>query len=392
MAVLTPYHRILTTPGAALFCLTGLVARLPISMVGLGIVLLVEGVTGSYGVAASVSAAYMVANAVLAILQGRLVDALGQARVLTAASVLFGVATVLLTWSVESEWPIGASCAFAAVAGGTLPQIGSCVRARWAYVLDQPAEVQTAFALEAVADEAVFIVGPIVVTVLATSVHPVAGLLAAVVAGVAGSLAFAAQRATEPPAHQRDRTEVRAAMPWRTIVPLAIVCGALGVLFGGAEVTTVAFAEERGQPGAAGPLLAVWALGSLLAGVATGAITWRRGPAYRARWGAVAMAAAMVPPCLVDSVALLGVALFVGGFSISPTLVAGLSLVEQAVPSSRLTEGMAIVQTGLVLGVAPGAVASGFVVDHHGASAAFLVSLAAGVVAAFAALALPREQ
>jgi MFS family permease len=391
--MLDSYRRILGRPGTALFSATGLVARLPMSMVGLGIVLLVEGRSGSYGVAGAVAAAYMIANAILAILQGRLVDKLGQARVVSGASLVFGVAMVMLMWSVEADWPIGTAYAFAALAGASLPQIGSCVRARWSYVLSAPAEVQTAYALEAVVDEVVFICGPILVTVLATSIHPVAGLATAVVAGVGGSLAFSAQRATEPLAHPHDhRVGPRPPMPWRTVIPLIVVFGGLGVLFGAAEVTTVAFAEEEGNKAYAGPLLALWALGSLVAGVVTGAVTWRKGPAVRVRWGALGMACAMVPLSLIGSVPLMGLMLLIGGLAIAPTLVASMSLTEQVVPPSRLTEGMAIMHTGLVAGVAPGATISGFVVDHSGASAAYLVSLAAGVVAALAAQAIPRTR
>ena len=390
--MLTSYRRVLAVPGALRFSLTGLVARLPISMVGLGIVLLVSAATDSYGVAGAVSAAYMVANAILAILQGQLVDRLGQARVLSYASAIFGVSMVMLIWSVQGGWPIATSYVFAAAAGASLPQIGSCVRARWSHVLSAPADVQTAYALEAVADEAVFILGPILVTLLATTVHPIAGLGTAIVAGVGGSLAFAAQRATEPPAHPHDRTsDSRPALPWRTVVPLATVCAALGVLFGAAEVTTVAFAEEQGHRAYAGGLLALWALGSLLSGVVTGALRWQRGPTIRVRWGAFAMACAMAPLFFVGSVPVMGVVLLVAGVAIAPTMVATLSLTEQSVPSARLTEGMAIMQTGLVAGVAPGATISGFVVDQHGASAAYLVSVGAGIVAAVAAQVLPRE-
>lgn len=391
--MLTSYRRVLAEPGTLQFSVTGLVARLPISMVGLGIVLLVQAGTGSYGVAGAVSAAYMVANAVLAILQGRLVDRLGQARVLSTASLVFGVGMVLLVWSVQAGWPIAATYAAAAAAGGSLPQIGSCVRARWSYVLEAPADVQTAYALEAVADEAVFIAGPIAVTLLATSVHPVAGLAVAVVAGVGGSLAFARQRATEPPPHPHDHSVgPRPPLPWRTLAPLGVVSAALGVLFGAAEVTTVAFADEQGHRAWAGGLLALWALGSLTSGVVTGAIAWRRGPTVRVRWGSFAMAATMAPLALIDSVPVMGLALLVGGVAIAPTLVATLSLTERTMPAGRLTEGMAIMQTGLVAGVAPGATASGFVIDHQGASAAYLVCLVAGLVAAASALALPPRE
>ena len=266
------------------------------------------------------------------------------------------------------------------------------MRARWAYVLDQPKEVQTAFALEAVLDEAVFIVGPILVAILATNISPVLGLATAIVTGVSGSLAFAAQKRTEPPAHPHDRTAgVRPPMPWRTVAPLAVVCLALGILFGAAEVTTVAFADEQGHKGWAGGLLALWALGSLLSGVVTGAVSWRSGPDVRVRWGALGMAVTMLPLYFVDSLPLMGLLLLVGGVAIAPTMVAALSLTERTVPVSRLTEGMAIMHTGIVAGVAPGATISGFVVDHSGASAAYLVSLAAGVLAALAAQTVPRS-
>ncbi|CAI9413099.1 MFS transporter [Nocardioides sp. T2.26MG-1] len=391
--MLTTYRRILARPGALRFSVAGLFARLPISMVGLGIVLLVSAATGRYGVAGAVSAAYMLANAGFAILQGRLLDKLGQARVLSTASIGFGVAIALLVVSVQADWPIGTSYVFAAVGGALLPQVGSCVRARWSYVLDRPADVQTAYALEAVVDEAVFILGPILVTLLATAWHPVAGLAVGIVACVAGTLAFTAQYATEPPPHPRSATSgPRPGMPWRTVVALAVVCAALGVLFGAAEVTTVAFADEHGHKSWSGGLLALWALGSLTAGILSGAVPWRNGPSVRVRWGALAMACAMMPLYFVGSIPLMGLTLFVAGFAIAPTMIATMSLTEATVPAGRLTEGMAIMQTGLVAGVAPGATLSGLVVDHQGASAAYLVSVGAGLVAAVAAQALPRER
>lgn len=390
--MLSTYRRILSVPGAALFSATGLVARLPISMVSLGIVLLVSTATGSYGVAGSVSAAYLLANGGLAIVQGRLLDRHGQPRVLAVVSLVFGLSLALLMASVQGDWPLAVTYAAAVVAGAALPSVGSAVRARWSHVLEAPDQRQTAFALEAVADETVFMLGPILVTVLATAWHPLAGLTTALVAGVAGTLFFAAQRATAPPAHPRGgRSGPRPGMPWRTVVPLAVVSAALGTLFGAAEVSTVAFAEEAGNRASAGFLLALWATGSLIAGLVTGTFTWRRGPDHRVRWGAVGMMCAMVPLTFVETVGVMAVALFVAGFAIAPTLIATISLTEQVVPAGRLTEGMAIIHTGLVAGVAPGATAAGFVIDGYGGSAAYLVSLAAGAVAAASGLALPRS-
>ena len=105
-----------------------------------------------------------------------------------------------------------------------------------------------------------------------------------------------------------------------------------------------------------------------------------------------AMAVAMLPLSLIGSMWVMGAWLFVAGFAIAPTLVASLSLVEQSVPQSRLTEGMAIVETALVAGVAPGAALAGHLIDSHGASTGYLVSLVAGLVAAAAAFASHDER
>ncbi|MGH3346415.1 MAG: MFS transporter, partial [Nocardioides sp.] len=191
--MLDTYRRILVVPGARLFSAAGMVARLPISMVGLGIVLLVEHATGSYGLAGAVSAVYVAAGAAFTILQGRLLDRLGQARVLVPVVAVFATAVALLVVSEQADWPGASTYLFAAVGGATLPAAGSCVRARWSHALTgRPADLQTAFALEAVVDESVFILGPILVTVLATAIHPVAGLGTAVAAGLAGTLLLAA--------------------------------------------------------------------------------------------------------------------------------------------------------------------------------------------------------
>lgn len=388
------YRRILTVPGGWRFSASGLIARLPISMVGLGIVLLVEAATGSYGLAGAVSAVYVVAGAAFAIIQGRLLDRLGQSRVLIPLVAVFTTMITLLVVSVQAEWPIASSYVLAAVGGAALPAAGSCVRARWSHALrGRPADVQTAFALEAVVDESVFMLGPILVTVLATTISPVAGLATAVASGLVGTVLLAAQRSTEPPVLPSHRTTGdRTRLPWRTLVPLVVVMFALGTLFGGAEVATVAFAEEQGTQAYAGPLLAVWALGSLLAGVVTGGLHLRSSSAARVRIGALGMCLTMAPLAFIDSVLLMGAALLLGGVAIAPTLIAATSLVEQSVPSARLTEGMSLLHTGVVAGVAPGAALAGLVIDRSGASAAYLVSLAAGTLAAAVAQLLPRQR
>jgi len=174
---------------------------------------------------------------------------------------------------------------------------------------------------------------------------------------------------------------------------MVVVATCLGSLFGANEVVTVAFAEERGRAGLTGILLAIWASGSLIAGFLTGAIRWRASPLARYRYGALGLALAMLPLPFVDQIWMLGSCLFVAGFAVSPTMVATMTLVEECVPRSRLTEGITWFSTGIALGVAPGAAIAGHLVDEFGTSTAFLVPIVSGAVAAsFAWLPAPGRR
>jgi MFS family permease len=390
--VLRRYRTILEIPGAWRFSAAGFVARLPISMLGLGIVLHVADRTGSYGLAGTVSAAQVVAGAVVSPFGARLADRFGQARVVPLMALAFALGTVLTILAVESDQPTPLPHAAAMLAGATMPQIGSNVRARWRYVIRDRRQLDTAFALEAVVDEMIFVVGPVLVTVLATQVSPVVALLTTAGLCVVGSFWLGSQRATQPAVGGAEHGErVREPLGWRLLTPLVIVMVGLGGLFGGAEVVSVAFAEAEGSAAAAGWLLAAMAAGSLIAGLVTGAVTLRQRPAARVRWGATALAASVAPLPFLPSLSLVAAMLFLAGLAIAPTLVAAVSMVEQTVPSARLTEGIAWVTAGIVSGVAPGSAVAGAVVDATSASTAYGVLFGFGVLALVTAwLTLPR--
>jgi MFS family permease len=384
--VLSPYRRVLSLPGALAFSLTGLVARLPISMVSLGIVMLISLTGRSYGYAGTVSAANVLAAAAFSPWQGRLVDRFGQHRVLPVSITVFGVAIAGLIATVELAALTPVPHILAAVAGAAHPQIGSCVRARWANLLTGTPQLQTAYALEAVVDEAVFMTGPIIVTLLATAVDPLAGLGSAAVFGVLGTYAFAAQRRTEPPV-LTNSAGARPDMPigWQTLLPVCLAAICLGTLFGSNEVVTFAFARSHGRAGVTGLLLAIWALGSLLAGLLTGVVEWKAPPVQRFRRGMIGLAVVMLPLIVAGNLVVLGLLLFLAGFAISPTLVAAASYIESVVPAARLTESISWFTTGLAVGIAPGAAIAGRVIDSFGASAGFWVPALAGVTGAVVA-------
>ena len=98
------------------------------------------------------------------------------------------------------------------------------------------------------------------------------------------------------------------------------------------------------------------------------------------------MALTMCVLPFVPSIPVMAGVLLLGGLTISPTLIATMSLAEQVLPTSRLTEGMAFIQTGLAAGLAPGAAVAGIIIDASGASPAYLVCGAGGVLALAGAL------
>ncbi len=376
--MLRTYRDVLSRPGAAAFSATGLLARLPISMVGIGIVLMISTLSGSYGLAGRVSAVYVIANALCGPRLARLVDRHGQARVMRPAIAVSALGLVALIVTATA----GASSVWlyvtAVVAGAPAGSFGALVRARWSHVLDDPGRLHTAYSLESALDEVVFVIGPVLATVLATSVAPAAGLVVPVVALTVGGYLFLSLRGTEPPPRPVERRGAdaparRPVMRSPGMVVLVLVFVAVGSVFGATDVSTVAFAEERGSTAAAGFVLATFALGSLISGLGYGARQWVSPLWLRFVVGVVALAVGVVFFLVVTSIPALAVVMFVTGFAIAPTLINGNGLVQHLVPPAQLTEGLTWVLTALGVGVSVGSSVAGVLIDRQGAHGGFLV-------------------
>jgi MFS family permease len=383
---LRPYQQVLADGRAVAFSLAGFVARLPMSMTGIGIVLLVSLTTGSFGQAGLLIAAMTVTWAVVGPLWGRAIDRVGQARVLLVMVLINILSVALLVIAIELAWPLAVSLAAAVGVGVGFSLAGSAVRARWTLRLNGSHLLQTAFALEAMLDEVVFIIGPVLVTFLATALHPALGISVSALIGLIGAVALAAQRISQPPIRSTPRGHRSSRLPWRVLVPVAIASSALGMIFGGMEVNIVAFAKEAGALPYAGLILTAWSFGSLVAGAVTGAIIWRASSARRFRVGATLLALSLLPLPLVDHPVGLALLLGLSGMAIAPTLIASVGVTQSAVDQSRLTEALAWSSTGLAAGVAAGAAAVGHVIDSWGAQAGFAGVAIAGVLLTLSAL------
>ncbi|MGW1653543.1 MFS transporter [Streptomyces atratus] len=378
----SPYRAIFAAPGTKGFSAAGFLGRMPLSMMGIGVVTMVSQLTGRYGLAGALSATLAMSAAVIGPLISRLVDRHGQRRVLRPATLvaLAAVAGLLICAQQRlADWTL---FVFAAGAG-CVPSVGSMIRARWAEIYrGSPRQLHTAYSWESIVDEVCFIFGPIISIGLSTAWFPEAGPLLAAGFLLVGVFWLTAQRATEPVPHPREQHTRGSALRSRGLQVLVVTFVATGAIFGAIDVVTVAFAEEQGHKAAASLVLAVYALGSCLAGAVFGLLHLKGKPSTRWLVGVCAMAVSMIPLQLAGNLPFLAVALFVAGLAIAPTMVTTMALVEQHVPRTELTEGMTWTSTGLAVGVALGSSAAGWVVDASGAEAGYVVPAVAGALAA----------
>jgi len=386
-----PYVAVLRTPGALKFSAAGALARLPMSMVGIGAVLMVQGLYDSYAMAGRVAAVLGLAQAFLAPQIARWVDRRGQRTVLLPALVVSAVGLGGLVTAAVLGAPEWVLWPFAALAGGSQGSYGSMVRARWNSALDDPRRLHTAYSLESSIDELVYIVGPVLATTLATAVAAPSALVVAGAAAVVGGLLFVVQRATEPPVVAPDTDARRGPVVLVPGMPvLVLVFVAMGMIFGSMEVATVAFAEELGSKGLSGVVLAVFALGSMLAGLTYGARQFVSPASRRFVIGMATLGPGVSLFLLAQSLWMLAAAMFVTGLAVAPTLITGNGLVQDMVGRHQLTEALTWVGTSIGIGASLGASIAGARVDDAGAAAGFLITVGAGWFATLLTLAASR--
>jgi MFS family permease len=378
------YRSVFRIPGAAAFSVASFIARMPLAMYALGIVLVISARDGKYGFAGVLSACYVFGNAVGIPILSIVIDRYGQRRVLVPAGAVHLASGVGFAIMLKTDAPDWSLVAPAIVVGVSYLPFGSLVRARWSNLLDGRPELSTALSVESVLDEVIFVIGPLIATVLATQADPVLVIGLGVLLVTGGGLRLAALRATEPPAHPRDDAGHVSALRAPGMVHLTIASVAMGAVFASAEVSMVAFCGQHGHRPLSGVVLAAIAVGSAASGLVYGAIAWQTSVLYRFRIQSIAFALLPILLLAATNVPVLTGCAFVLGLGVAPALITMFGLVQQIVPARSLTEGLSWIGTGLNVGYGAGAAMVGGIADAHGARTAFLVvigaSLPVGVV------------
>lgn len=402
-----PYFELLRAPGSLAFSASGFVGRMSMSMYGLGTVLLIASLTGRYGQAGTVAAAGSVGYAVFGPVIATRADRLGQRRVLVTQTAIFALSSAVFITCAELRAPFWTLLLTGITAGGSMPSVGSMVRTRWSSIVDgDPRRLHTAFALESVNDELIFVIGPALVTMLATQLAPASGIGAASLLCIVGTLLFAAQRKTEPPPKPRPLPAARpcgpvasqgsgrpplrprlrraigrlatASLPARGIGTLAPAFLLIGAMFSGIDLSTVAFATELGHRPVAGLILGTYALGSAVGGLWYGSRHWQAPLGRRFTITAALAVAGVSTFWAMPGLLALDGAGFLAGLAISPTLMAGYGILELQAPPHRTTEAMAWLGSTISVGVALGSAFCGHIIDAYGARWSFAFSASCG--------------
>jgi predicted MFS family arabinose efflux permease len=380
---------LLAAPGARSLLVSSIIARLPLAMFSLAILVHAREVSGSFAVAGLASSAYALFGAVAAPVLGRVIDRTGQTRVLlvgSAASAGILVGLGILGRGASPVLIIG----LAAAAGLTTPPLPACVRTLLPAIVSDPSQLPRLFALESTVLELTFVIGPPLVLSLGAIWSPGAALVISGLVLLAGTIAFALQPPSRRwrPAQIPDQPRRRpSSLTSPAIRALIVISFGMDIVFGATEVGVTATAQHLADAAAAAPVLALWGLGSLIGGVVA---TRLAGSAHSGRRVVVLLAALAVTHGALmfctGSLMAAGAVILLAGTTIAPTAAIVYAMVDSTAPAGTGTEAFSWLAAAGATGAAIGAAVAGILVQDVGPVAAFALAGAAGAVTAAVAL------
>ena len=359
---------------------TSLVARLPLAMTGLAIVLRVSRASGSYGEAGAITAVYVVAGAIGSPVWGRLADRFGRRLILVVTALASAVGLLALSAvPVHDTWEMSG---VALLAGAGEPPVSAAVRSLWPRLV-QGGTSDALYAIDSTLQELTFVAGPALVAVLGTISGTAAPLVASAIFSLVGTLAVALHPAVSAPGLRLARTgrAHSAALFSLVLVGLLLIFGCAMV-----QIGVVGFATMHKAPGQSGLLLAVWSLGAITGGLSRGHTCKCSGRGRPYGGARRASGAGLLLVIAAPDIALLYPLIFLAGLGLVPSLGALYNLAGKLAPAAGAVEAFGWLSGGTQTGIAGGSALGGVVLQHFGTRTTFAV--AAVVVFASAAVIL----
>ncbi|HTT94080.1 MAG TPA: MFS transporter [Solirubrobacterales bacterium] len=386
---LIAYRRVFAVPGVRPMVLFGLLARMPIGMGGVALILFVHAQTGSFGAAGVVAAAYTVGLGLTGPPLARIVDRHGSRWVVVPGSILMAAALAAVVALGEAGTGTIPLALAGLLAGCASVPIGGILRRLWLSMIE-PEELQTAYALDGVLIEALFIAGPLLAGLLAATVGAAAGLFLAGALGIVGSIGFA-RVATVPPGSDPDaERHWLGALVSPSLRLLVLSMLPLAATFGVLDVTLPAFGADHGDAALGGAFAAAFAFGSGLGGFFYGA---RPGLFGRPQRALVVLGALMTLSCVplptATSIPEMFVFATIAGLCIAPQLTLRNQVAQSAAPAGTVTEAFTWLSLAITVGASIGSALAGPLVEASGWQTGAFVAIALPAVATL--LLLPRR-
>jgi MFS family permease len=386
------YRELLRIPGLSPLMAAAFIGRLPFGMSVLSLILLLRHHDFDYAAVGVVTAAAGFSVGVSAPIVGRIVDRVGQTTPLVTMAVLTVLTGGVLVAAVAAGAGAVLATVLAFVAGASVPPLSASLRTLIPSLVGKD-RVDTAFALDALMLELVFIVGPLLAAVLAAAISPEVGYLTAVALQALGALWLASRPESRRwrPTEREPGVAHTGALSTPGIRTMVVSLGMTAVALGVLEITVAAFAEEHATRSDAGWLFALWSVGSLAGGLWYGGRHWNWPPHMRFLAVTGVLVAGLAPVPLADSMPVFGALLILAGLGLAPSTASAYSLIGALAPDGATTEAYSWQIVGYVVGSAAGAWLAGAVVESSGVNTALACAPLAAAVGLGIALAGRRS-
>jgi predicted MFS family arabinose efflux permease len=376
------YVELLRADGVARPVLFVLVGRIPDSIAGVAIIVLVRSATRSYSAGGLAAGGFAVGSVLAAPLTGRALDRFGQRTILPALAGCFAVlltVSVLAIGSVSEGWVI----AMLTLAGLARPPLESAMRALWPGLVARE-DLDLAYSLDSTLQELIWIAGPLMLSLLLAFAGPKAPLLACAGLSVLGTLAYATSQATGHDPASRPNPHDQGVLFSAKFSGLLIAATLYGVSCGMLTLALTAACASHGHSAAVGVLIAVWGIGSIVGGIAYSTRRWSTPPQQRAVILLAAFGALLALTAAAPTLATLAATMLLLGLPLSPWLGTLSTAVQQVIPASRTTEAFTYTFAVITTGIAAGNALGGLVIQQNHTSRALLAAAAAALAGSVA--------